>query len=86
MIARFMDAVNHQTPCYKYRLRYQTGQTISNGQTAYENVAGSLQGRCFDNSYNNGQVSKKSKDTERYVDGAQNDIIHEGSSVVTWNG
>ena len=34
MIARFMDAVNHETPRNKYRLGYQTGQTISSGQTA----------------------------------------------------
>jgi len=86
IIARIMDAVNNHTPCNKYRLSYQTSQTISSGQTAKQNIARSLQGRCFDNSYNDSQVSKKSKDAERYIDGAQNDIMYKGGTVVAWNG
>ena len=85
IITGFMDAVNHQTPGNKYWLSYQTSQTISSGQTAQQNIAGDLQGRCLDDGYNDSQVSNERKDAERYINSGENDIIYEGSSVVVWD-
>ena len=41
-------------------------------------------GKVFHNSYNDSQVSKKSKNAERYVDDEQNEIMYKGGSVVAW--
>ena len=85
MVARFMDAMNHQTPCNEQRLGYQTGQTICSGQIAQQNVGRSLQRSFFDNCYDDSQVSKKRNEAEWYVDDTQHNVMYEGGSVVTWD-
>ena len=39
-----------------------------------------MEGRCFEVT-----ARRESKGAERYIDGAQNDIMYKGGSVVAWD-
>ena len=81
-----MHAVNYQKPGNKYWLSAIKPVKQSVVAILYSTT---LQRICREGvlmtAPNDGQVSNKRKETERYADGGQNDIVYEEGTVVAGN-